>query len=45
MIWWYEKRNQKFKDLNSSSKILVYLYDNAIVWSVEKTQRVKTQKL
>ena len=25
-----KKRNQKFKDLNSSSKILVYLYDNAI---------------
>ena len=30
-LWWYEKRNKRFKDLNNLSKILVYLYHNVIV--------------
>ena len=30
-LWWYEKRNKRFKDLNNLSKILVYLYHDVIV--------------
>ena len=30
MIWQYERRNQRFKDLNSLTKILVYLWKNVL---------------
>ena len=39
----YQRRNQKFKDLNSLSKILKQCY--RIVWSVGKIQKVKIQML
>ena len=46
-MWWYETRNQKFKDLKQSIKgcsvFIKQFY--CIVWSVEKVQKGKTQKV
>ena len=46
-IWQYERRNKKFKDLNSSSNILSLFVKQCycIVWNVEKIQKVKIEKL
>ena len=44
-MWWYEKRNTKFKILNISSKILVYLQKNVmLLFEVKKQCRKQKSK-
>ena len=43
-IWWYERNNYKSKNLYSSSKILIYLWNNILVWSKEKKTESKKQR-